>query len=172
MTLWKRRGGRHCRIRTRIWSGRKACRTRRRRAPKPIGWPERPGVRDAPRIARGEAAARTAEAGDDPGRTRHPVDGDPVWRGAYPEPGGEAWAAKNETQKKNLEANSKYYEEARKFARLCSQHSAASYYREFVVITGGGPRHGSRQPRCRRCRRTFDRLNIVLPHEQAPNASM
>ncbi|TIU31829.1 MAG: 3-isopropylmalate dehydrogenase, partial [Mesorhizobium sp.] len=27
-----------------------------------------------------------------------------------PEPGGEAWAAKNETQKKNLEENSKYYE--------------------------------------------------------------
>jgi hypothetical protein len=37
-----------------------------------------------------------------------------------PEPGGEAWAAKNETQKKNLEENSKYYEEARKFARLSS----------------------------------------------------
>ena len=41
-----------------------------------------------------------------------------------PEPGGEAWAAKNEVQKKNLEANSRYYEEARAFARLCSQHSA------------------------------------------------
>ncbi|TIP69696.1 MAG: 3-isopropylmalate dehydrogenase, partial [Mesorhizobium sp.] len=37
-----------------------------------------------------------------------------------PEPGGEAWAAKNETQKQNLQKNSKYYEEARKFARLCS----------------------------------------------------
>ena len=34
-----------------------------------------------------------------------------------PEPGGEAWAAKNETQKKNLEAISRYYDEARKFAR-------------------------------------------------------
>ncbi|TIT89086.1 MAG: 3-isopropylmalate dehydrogenase, partial [Mesorhizobium sp.] len=56
-----------------------------------------------------------------------------------PEPGGEAWAAKNETQKQNLELNSRYYEEARKFARLCSQHSASSYYREFVVVTGGGP---------------------------------
>ena len=31
-----------------------------------------------------------------------------------PEPGGEAWAAKNEIQKKNLEANSRYYEEARR----------------------------------------------------------
>ena len=56
-----------------------------------------------------------------------------------PEPGGEAWAAKNEVQKKNLEENSKFYEEARRFARLCSQHSAASYYREFVVVTCGGP---------------------------------
>src|SRR3982751_6744543 len=57
-----------------------------------------------------------------------------------PEPGGEAWAAKNEVQKKNLEANSRFYNEAREFARLCSQHSASSYYREFVVGTGGGPR--------------------------------
>ncbi|MCO0638224.1 hypothetical protein M8745_20010, partial [Lutimaribacter sp. EGI FJ00014] len=40
-----------------------------------------------------------------------------------PEPGGEAWAAKNRVQKKNLEANSRYYEEARKFARLCSEQS-------------------------------------------------
>ena len=56
-----------------------------------------------------------------------------------PEPGGPAWAAKNETQKKNLIANSRYYEEARAFARLCSEHSALSYYREFVVVTGGGP---------------------------------
>ena len=61
-----------------------------------------------------------------------------------PEPGGEAWAAKNETQKRNLEQNSKYYEEAREFARLCSRHSAASYHREFVVVTGGGP--GCRLP--------------------------
>src|SRR5690606_27631975 len=59
--------------------------------------------------------------------------------GRIPEPGGEAWAAKNETQRKNLLANSHYYDEAREFARLCSQHSAQSYYREFVVVTGGGP---------------------------------
>ncbi len=55
-----------------------------------------------------------------------------------PEPGGEAWAAKNEVQKKNLQANSHYYEEARKFARLCSEYSATTYYREFIVVTGGG----------------------------------
>ena len=88
-----------------------------------------------------------------------------------PEPGGAAWAAKNETQKRNLEANSKYYEEARKFARLCSQQSASSYYREFVVVTGGGPgvmEAGNRG--ADDVGAPSIGLNIVLPHEQAPNA--
>jgi uncharacterized protein (TIGR00730 family) len=88
-----------------------------------------------------------------------------------PEPGGEAWAAKNETQKRNLEKNSVYYDEARKFARLCSQHSASSYYREFVVVTGGGPgvmEAGNRG--AADVGAPSIGLNIVLPHEQAPNA--
>ena len=87
-----------------------------------------------------------------------------------PEPGGEAWAAKNETQKKNLEANSRYYEEARKFARLCSQYSATTYYREFVIVTGGGPgvmEAGNRG--ATDVGAPTIGLNIVLPHEQAPN---
>jgi len=87
-----------------------------------------------------------------------------------PEPGGEAWAAKNEVQKKNLEANSIYYEEARKFARLCSEHSAKSYYREYVVVTGGGPgvmEAGNRG--AAEVGAPSIGLNIVLPHEQAPN---
>lgn len=87
-----------------------------------------------------------------------------------PEPGRPAWAAKNETQRQNLEAASVYYDEARKFARLCSEHSAAYDHREFVVVTGGGPgvmeagnrgAHDVNAPSIG--------LNIVLPHEQAPN---
>jgi hypothetical protein len=87
-----------------------------------------------------------------------------------PEPGGEAWAAKNETQKRNLLKNSIYYDEARKFARLCSEHSARSYYREYVVVTGGGPgvmEAGNRG--ADDVGAPSIGLNIVLPHEQAPN---
>ena len=88
-----------------------------------------------------------------------------------PEPGGEAWAAKNETQKKNLLANSKSYDEARKFAQLCSRHSASSYFREYVIVTGGGPgvmEAGNRG--ADDVGAPSIGLNIVLPHEQAPNA--
>jgi len=56
-----------------------------------------------------------------------------------PEPGKEARAAKNAQQKKNLEAVSRYYEEARRFAKFCSTYSATTYHREFVIVTGGGP---------------------------------
>ena len=88
-----------------------------------------------------------------------------------PEPGGRAWAAKNEQQEKNLESISRYYEEARRFARFCSEHSAASYFREFVVVTGGGPgvmEAGNRG--ADDVGAPSIGLNIVLPHEQAPNA--
>jgi uncharacterized protein (TIGR00730 family) len=88
-----------------------------------------------------------------------------------PEPGTDPWAAKNETQRKNLIINSKYYDEARKFARVISEHSAQSRYTEYVVVTGGGPgvmEAGNRG--AADVGAPSIGLNIVLPHEQAPNA--
>jgi uncharacterized protein (TIGR00730 family) len=87
-----------------------------------------------------------------------------------PEPGKQAWAAKNEGQKKHLEENSRYYDEARRFARLCSEYSAQTNFREFVITTGGGPgvmEAGNRG--ASDAGAPTIGLNIVLPHEQAPN---
>lgn len=88
-----------------------------------------------------------------------------------PEPGLAARAARNAVQKKNLEAASCYYEEARQFARLCSQYSATTRYREFVIITGGGSgvmEAGNRG--AADVGAPSIGLNIVLPYEQVPNA--
>jgi uncharacterized protein (TIGR00730 family) len=87
-----------------------------------------------------------------------------------PAPGQEAWAARNETQRINLEAASVYYEEARKFARMCSEKSAELDFKEYVVVTGGGPgvmEAGNRG--AADIGAPSIGLNIVLPHEQAPN---
>ncbi|MGK6316159.1 LOG family protein [Neorhizobium sp. DT-125] len=87
-----------------------------------------------------------------------------------PAPGQNAWAARNETQRNNLEAASIYYEEARKFANLCGKHSASYNYQEYVVVTGGGPgvmEAGNRG--ATEAGAPSIGLNIMLPHEQAPN---
>ena len=87
-----------------------------------------------------------------------------------PAPGMPAWAAKNEVQKRNLEAASRYYDEARRFAQLASFTSKALDFKDYVVVTGGGPgvmEAGNRG--AADVGAPSIGLNIVLPHEQAPN---
>jgi uncharacterized protein (TIGR00730 family) len=88
-----------------------------------------------------------------------------------PEPGKPAWAARNDRQKHNLEAASTYYEEARRFAQYASLTSEALAFRDYVVVTGGGPgvmEAGNRG--ASDVGAPSIGFNIVLPHEQAPNA--
>jgi len=87
-----------------------------------------------------------------------------------PEPGKAAWAARNAVQKANLEKASKYYDEARRFAQYASLTSKALNYRDYVVVTGGGP--GVMEAGNRGAADVgvpSIGLGIVLPHEQAPN---
>src|SRR5690606_21076423 len=87
-----------------------------------------------------------------------------------PEPGKDAWAAANATQKRNLEAIARYYDEARRFARYASLTSRALDFKDYVVVTGGGPgvmEAGNRG--AADVGAPSIGLNIVLPHEQAPN---
>ena len=87
-----------------------------------------------------------------------------------PEPGKPAWAAKNETQRRNLEANSRYYTEARRFAQYASLTAKALDYKDYVIVTGGGPgvmEAGNRG--AHEVGAPSVGMNIVLPHEQAPN---
>ncbi len=79
--------------------------------------------------------------------------------------------AKKETAKTPYLAElTKYYEEARRFARIITERSMESYGREDVVCTGGGP--GVMEAGNRGAHEAGGQsigLNIVLPHEQAPN---
>ncbi len=80
--------------------------------------------------------------------------------------------AKKHTAKSAAMADlSHFYEEARRFAYLVTQQSMAAGGREDVIMTGGGP--GVMEAGNRGAADAGGRsigLNIVLPHEQAPNA--
>ncbi len=72
---------------------------------------------------------------------------------------------------KTLANLSKYYEQARRFAYIMTERSMKTYGREYVVCTGGGP--GVMEAGNLGADEAGGQsigLNIVLPHEQAPNA--
>lgn len=65
---------------------------------------------------------------------------------------------------------SAYYDEARRFARMITERALACGNRDWIIVTGGGP--GVMEAGNRGAAEAGGRsigLNVVLPHEQAPN---
>ncbi len=79
-------------------------------------------------------------------------------------------AKKDSARTETLAGLSRYYDEARKFARIMTERSLATEGHENVIVTGGGPgvmEAGNRG--AADAGGVSIGLNIVLPHEQAPN---
>ncbi len=79
-------------------------------------------------------------------------------------------AQKDKARTKTLGELSRYYEEARRFARAMTERSVATGCRENVIATGGGP--GVMEAGNRGAADAGGislGLSIVLPHEQLPN---
>ena len=79
-------------------------------------------------------------------------------------------AKKDTARTRTLADLSRYYEEARIFARIMTEQSLKDGGRRGVIVTGGGP--GVMEAGNRGAEDAGGRsigLNIVLPHEQAPN---
>ncbi|MBE9476913.1 MAG: lysine decarboxylase, partial [Proteobacteria bacterium] len=73
---------------------------------------------------------------------------------------------RHKARTKTLAELSKYYDEARKFAKIITEKSMTSYGRENVIVTGGGPgvmEAGNRG--AMDAGGASIALNIVLPHE-------
>ena len=79
-------------------------------------------------------------------------------------------AKKDKARSRTLADLSRHYDEARRLARIMTERSIASGHRRDVIVTGGGPgvmEAGNRG--AAEAGGVSIGLNIVLPHEQAPN---